>query len=140
MNNKNNPNIDEIYYKDQLVAHYYDLNGINETSFPTPACNEFQFGVGVIDQDKTLETHIHKNLERNIQNTSEFLYVISGKMIIEILSEDSTFIKKIELTDSQALLQFIGGHKISFDAGTKYFEIKQGPYLGRDADKFFIES
>ena len=61
-------------------------------------------------------------------------------MIIEILSEDSTFIKKIELTDSQALLQFIGGHKISFDAGTKYFEIKQGPYLGRDADKFFIES
>ena len=38
-----------------------------------------------------------------------------------------------------ALLQFIGGHKIEIKSGTKYFEIKQGPYYGRDFDKFNVK-
>ena len=38
-----------------------------------------------------------------------------------------------------ALLQFIGGHKIEIAPGTKYFEIKQGPYYGRDFDKYDVK-
>ena len=60
-------------------------------------------------------------------------------MIIDILNEKGAFIEKVILLDNMALLQFIGGHKIEIKAETKYFELKQGPYYGREFDKFDLK-
>lgn len=129
----------EIAHKNKTIAHLYDLNLFEDSSFPTPPEMELQFGYGFIKESKILDMHIHKKVRRQTINTSEFLFVISGKMKVEILAEDKTSVKRVELTNNQCLLQFIGGHKISFEANTKYFEIKQGPYLGRDKDKLIIK-
>ena len=42
---------------------------------------------------------------------------------------------KGKINFNMALLQLTGGHAFKILPGTKYFEIKQGPYLGKHADK-----
>tara|TARA_Y100001958_G_C21174203_1_gene505358 strand:- start:184 stop:579 length:396 start_codon:yes stop_codon:yes gene_type:complete len=119
-----------------LVAQVYDMNKMKGVTFPTRETETFQFGFGQINEDKVLIPHIHKRVKREIETTSEFLYVIKGQMIIDILDENESFIEQTILRDNMSLLQFVGGHKIEIKSGTKYFEIKQGPYYGRDFDKY----
>jgi hypothetical protein len=131
--------VKDIFFNNMLIGQVYDLNLAKGVNFPTSNEQEFQFGFGVIDEDKTLVPHIHKRVERVVQTTSEFLYVVNGLMTIEIYSEDATHVKTISLSDNQALLQHFGGHKITLKKGTKYFEIKQGPYYGHDFDKYELK-
>jgi mannose-6-phosphate isomerase-like protein (cupin superfamily) len=131
--------IEEIFSNDILIAQKYNLNDVENTIFPTPENVAFQFGVGVTKEKKVLAPHIHKRVERTIDTTSEFLYVLNGTMIIDIYDEDEKFIKNIILKDNECLLQFIGGHAITLEKNTKYFEIKQGPYYGRDFDKYDLK-
>ena len=122
-----------------LIGQVYKLNEANKTLFPTPDKETFQFGVGVINEDKVYKTHVHKRAERTVETTSEFLYVIHGEMQVDILDEDHKLVEKVVLNDNMALLQFFGGHAIKVLKGTKYFELKQGPYKGRDFDKYDVE-
>ena len=131
--------VNDLISKDTLIAQVYDMNTMDGTSFPTTESATFQFGFGQISENKVLIPHIHKRVKREIETTSEFLYVIHGEMIIDVLNEEGQFIEKVILKDNMALLQFIGGHKIEIKSGTKYFEIKQGPYYGRDFDKFNVK-
>ena len=132
--------IKDIIHNNTLIGQVYDLNLVKGVSFPTSSEHAFQFGFGLIDEDKVLVPHIHKRVERTVQTTSEFLYVVNGLMTIEIYSEDEEYVETVTLNDNQALLQHIGGHKISFQKGTRYFEIKQGPYYGRKFDKYNISN
>jgi len=131
--------IEEIYSNKILIAQKYNLNDVENTNFPTPSETTFQFGVGVAKEKKILAPHIHKRVERTIDTTSEFLYVLNGTMSVDIYDEKEIFIKKIILKNNECLLQFIGGHAITLEKNTKYFEIKQGPYYGRDFDKYDLK-
>lgn len=122
-----------------LIAQVYELYQASESLFPTPDKETFQFGVGVINEDKVYRTHIHKRAERKVETTSEFLYVMNGEMQVDVLDEKHNLVEKVVLTDQMALLQFFGGHAIKVLKGTKYFELKQGPYKGRDFDKYDVE-
>ena len=132
--------VNDLISNGTLIAQVYDMNAMNGINFPTPESATFQFGFGQIYENKILVPHIHKRVKREIETTSEFLYLIRGEMIIDVLDEEERFIEKVILKDNMALLQFIGGHKIEIKSGTKYFEIKQGPYYGRDFDKFNVKS
>jgi hypothetical protein len=130
--------IKDIYYKDKLIAQKFQLDKITESVFPTPPECEFQFGVGVVDDEKFFQTHIHKNAKREIHKTSEFIYVLEGTMSIVILADDQSTVEKLSIKKNEGFLQYFGGHDIKADAKTRYFEIKQGPYYGRDFDKYII--
>lgn len=128
--------IKELKSNGILVAQIYDMNKFEGVHFPTPETAAFQFGFGSILENKILVPHVHKRVNREIKTTSEFLYVIKGTMILDVIDEDEKFIDQVILNDNMAILQFIGGHKIEIKSGTRYFEIKQGPYYGRDYDKY----
>ena len=125
--------------KGGLIAQVYHLDTIDKTSFPTPENVTFQFGVGVNAAEKIYKTHVHKPALRKIETTSEFLYVLEGKMVVDVYDEDHVIIETVELGSQCALLQFYGGHGIKTEENTKYFELKQGPYYGRDFDKYDLE-
>ena len=128
-----------IYSQDVLIAHVYNMNKNDKgVTFPTPVEMNFQFGFGVIDREKIIAPHIHKRLKRTIDTTAELLYIIEGKMEIDIYDEQECYVEHIILLKNMALLQFWGGHKIIMAANTKYFELKQGPYLGVGSDKYLI--
>ncbi len=126
----------EIYSEDILIAQKYNLSKINSNIFPTPEVASFQFGVGVSNNEKILKPHIHKRVDRTINNTAEFIFVLDGKVIVDIYDEREHFVETINICANECLLQFLGGHAILLNENTKYFEIKQGPYGGRDFDKY----
>lgn len=129
----------EIYSGDDLIAHVYNFTLPGGVIFPTPAETEMQCGFGQIDEDKAFKPHVHKILERTTVNTSEFIYIIEGEMRVDFLNDDDEIVGTAILTSGQGMLQFIGGHRITMDAKTKYFELKQGPYFGHIDDKRIVE-
>lgn len=120
----------------QVVAHVYDLGNAEGKSFPTPDHFPMQFGVAVVESDWTSKAHIHKPVTREVHGTAEFIFIMEGRLDAVFYAADHTEIGRETLTRNMALLQLTGGHKLSFAKGTKFFEIKQGPYLGRDGDKY----
>lgn len=130
--------VKDIKKSEILIAQVYDLNSMIGTLFPTPSDSNFQFGFSAVQEDKELTPHIHKKVHRKIDTTSEFLYVVLGEIQIDVFDDKEQFLEKVILKDNMGFLQFIGGHKISIRAKTKFFEIKQGPYYGRDFDKYEI--
>ena len=120
-----------------IIAQSFDLNTFEGTIFPTSEDKPMQFGYSQTIENRSIKKHIHNEIERKLKGTSEFIYVISGKMTIEVFDQNGTYIDLVILHKNQALLQFVGGHSFEIDAGTKFFEIKQGPYLGVDKDKSY---
>jgi hypothetical protein len=120
-----------------IIAQSFDLNTFEGTIFPTSEDKPMQFGYSQTSENRSIKKHIHNEIERTLKGTSEFIYVISGKMTIEVFDQNGTYIDLVILQKNQALLQFVGGHSFEIDAGTKFFEIKQGPYLGVDKDKSY---
>ena len=130
--------VSNITKNDILIGQIYDMNVAEGFDFPTPDDCAFQFGFCETDVEKVVTPHMHKRIERVIDTTSEFLFVIQGRMTIEIYDENESYIDTVELTNNQALLQFVGGHKITIHKDTKYFELKQGPYFGQEFDKYIL--
>ncbi len=130
--------INKIYFKEKLIAFLFNSNEISKTEFVSDPNDFFQLGLGYIKDKVSLESHVHKKIDRNINETSEFIYVVNGKMDIEILDLDGTFVSSVEVKAGYGFLQYFGGHKITIDADTKYFELKQGPYLGHAFDKDIV--
>ncbi len=120
-----------------VIAQFFDLNLFEGTIFPTAEDMPMQFGYSQNNQNRSIKKHIHNKIERTLEGTSEFIYVISGKMTIELFDQNGNYIDFVTLNKNQALLQFSGGHSFEIEAGTKFFEIKQGPYLGSDKDKSY---
>jgi oxalate decarboxylase/phosphoglucose isomerase-like protein (cupin superfamily) len=129
----------KILEEETELAHIYDLTDISESSFPTPAHFPMQFGVGVTETGHQFQPHVHKEAKRTIDATAEFVYVLEGKMDVTFLGRTGTKVETVEIMAGMCFLQVAGGHAISSAAGTRYFELKQGPYFGRDFDKYDVE-
>lgn len=130
--------VKKIYFKEKLIAFLFNSNDISKTEFVSDPNDFFQLGLGCIKDTISLEPHVHNKIDRNINETSEFIYVVNGKMDIEILAQDGTFVSSIEVMAGYGFLQYFGGHKITIHANTQYFELKQGPYLGHAFDKDIV--
>jgi hypothetical protein len=130
----------EIKNGQRDIAHVYDLSGAAGSSFPTPPTFPLQFGVGHASALRVVPSHVHIPCQRTLTETAEFIFVMDGQMDVVFLDDDGAVIGEHSFTPQMAFLQVSGGHTITFHAGTRYFELKQGPYLGRDADKRDVEA
>lgn len=119
----------------EIIAKVINLKEFTSTQFVSKESDSLQFGFGFIEKDKEFSKHIHLRKERTIDNVAEFIFIIKGQAYIEIINEDGVCLDNCRLEKEMALLQFYGGHAISMVEGTKYFELKQGPYLGKKNDK-----
>ena len=128
--------VKDIYEGENLIAQVYNLKNFSGFGFPTKEESSLQFGYRHVTEELSIPGHIHKRVVRELDNTSEFLFVLEGKMTLEIYSENEEILDQVVLTKNMALLQFYGGHKIDLDPATKFFEIKQGPYFDKGSDKY----
>jgi len=130
--------IKTFHHDNKVIAILFDTKKIKSTDFISDPNDFFQLGFGFINDDITLSSHIHRKVNRNINQTSEFIFVIDGAMTINILDPNACYIDSANLLNGYGFLQLYGGHEISISAGTSYFEIKQGPYLGQAFDKHIL--
>jgi hypothetical protein len=118
-----------------LIPNSTSTEGI---SFFSP--ENFGLQLGLINRKSGYEVkaHAHNQVLRQISITQEFLFVKSGKIIVNIFDEMSTLIHSLTLSEGDSVLLAKGGHEVIFLEDSSLLEIKQGPYLGKE-DKYFIE-
>jgi hypothetical protein len=120
----------------RLICRFFNFNNISNTNFISSQFDEFQVGVGYQkDENRNVQAHLHGEINRKLKKTSEFIYVLSGSIICNIYGIDKKIICSRILKSKMALLQYTGGHSFKIMKNTRYFEIKQGPYISRELDK-----
>tara|TARA_B100001057_G_C22811384_1_gene935563 strand:+ start:663 stop:1055 length:393 start_codon:yes stop_codon:yes gene_type:complete len=121
-----------------LLAKLIDLDNKNQRSvFFTDDSEDFQAAVFNLKVGENIQRHIHNKNIRKVETTSEAIYVIDGKLEVEIYDNSKTFIKKIDVNKGQLILLIQGGHAMNVLEDTKFFEIKQGPYIEKnDKERF----
>jgi mannose-6-phosphate isomerase-like protein (cupin superfamily) len=73
--------------------------------------------------------HIHKPATRVVVGTPEVIFVRRGSVLAKI----GVYSRTLEAGDCLVLL--LGSHGFTFLEDGELFEVKQGPYLGKDDDK-----
>jgi hypothetical protein len=115
-----------------IIPHDFHRDGIE---FFTP--NEFSQQLGYMKHPAghKIQAHAHKLVARKIHYTHETLLVKSGRIRIDLFTDDKKFIKSEDLVGGDVILLAAGGHGLVFLADSEVIEIKQGPYFSKDSDK-----
>ena len=79
--------------------------------------------------------HVHKPVRREVLYTLEAIFVKSGKVAVELYTDERKYIGDEVLVAGDVILFTGGGHGFKFLEEGELIEIKQGPYVSQDVDK-----
>ena len=108
--------------------------------FITENKNEMQIAMMNRPAKEIVRAHYHPQQKRIVKNTSEFLYLVKGKIKVSFYKPKKK-IEKIttkELSTGDFLCFFNCGHSIEFLKKTLLIEVKQGPFK-INSDKIFLK-
>ena len=131
----------EISDGDKLLAIVWrDADWTPGLNFPTPADMFVLAGCWQYPAGKVLGAHRHIYNERIVTQTQESVYVKRGRLKVNVFDEDSVLVESVILESGDfAVLGDCGhGYEILED-DTQILEIKNGPFVGVEADKEAIE-
>ena len=95
----------------------------------------------VFPQGKEVSAHKHLESNKISKITQETIIVIDGELETSYYDLNDKLIKKIVLKQGDCSITFRGGHSfLSLKENTKFYEIKNGPYFGKEKDKAYIEN
>ena len=119
-----------------VVRQNFNKEGINflsEDTFP------LQLGVNSYKKGYKIKGHFHQKREIVVSNIQEVIYFKSGSAVVKLYDLNKKFIKSVSLSVGDLIFFVDGGHGFEMSEDTTLVEVKQGPYLGKDVDKEFIE-
>ncbi len=127
-------NTSEIVHDGKRLAVIVKKHPLNGKKFFSANEDNLQVGFMNLKKWETIIPHFHKEFIREIKKTQEALYIISGKVRVNL------FIDKIKVEEAiieggDLIILLDGGHGFEFLEETNMIEIKQGPYLNPDMDK-----
>ena len=96
-------------------------------NFVTNKKDPLQLGFDM-NSDDISKYHYHNEFKRVSKKTSEFIYVISGKIEISFYSIKQRLLNKTILDKGDSALIFDLAHKIKYLKKTKIIEVKTGPF------------
>ena len=121
-----------------LLAMLINLDNNNErTEFFTNETLDFQAALFNLKKGEEIKRHIHNKNIRQISTTTEAIYVINGKIQVGVYDNEKNFVDEVEVNTNELILLFNGGHSMNVLKDTKFFEIKQGPYVEEDDKERF---
>lgn len=97
--------------------------------------DSLQVGRLVWGQGHSVPPHYHHEQERRTTGTHEVLLVEFGLIAVDLYLHDKSLFRSVELKTRDLIVIFGGVHGVRSLVPSEVLEIKQGPYLGRDADK-----
>jgi len=131
--------VEKIYDQDVLQAlvirKNFDKEGLN---FLTEDSRAFQLGIQ--NQKKGYFSAPHKHIPfKKLENLNveELFYVIEGKLIVGLYKDNKEKIRDVELLPGDLIILY-QSHSNYCDKDTKFIELKQGPYRGKDNEKRFL--
>jgi hypothetical protein len=121
-----------------IIVNLFSDSGVNFISDPS---DYFQVGIMNRTHENPVMAHTHNAIIRQINLTSEFLYIVDGKSEACFSCHCKPVEKSVvQLIKGEALVFYGHGiHSLEFLEPTKVIEIKQGPYIDTQ-DKRVINS
>ena len=85
---------------------------------------------------KKLQAHVHKIAPRSSNITQEVIVVLKGRVRADVYRDDRSLLTQFEVGVGECAVFLAGGHGYEIlEDGTQVYEIKNGPFLGVEADK-----
>lgn len=113
---------------------------VEHTTFFSPAESSFQFGLLAHKAGFVEPPHYHKPFKREIADLQQMFVVQRGEVVVELYADDGTMLEEITLRTGDGIVLIHGVHAIRVTEDMQCISIKQGPYLGMENDKVFVEA
>ena len=117
-----------------VVKNNFSKEGIE---FFTPHDFSQQLAYMRHGKGKTIKSHIHNFVRREVHLTQEVLFIKKGKLKVDLYSNDRMPLKSFVLEAGDLILLAGGGHGFEALEEIEMIEVKQGPYAG-DKDKTYL--
>lgn len=112
---------------------------VDKTTFFSPAESSFQFGLLAHEAGFIEAPHYHKPVERSISDLQQMFVVQRGVVVIDLFDDDGNKLREIWMKAGDAIVLIHGVHAIRVIEDMQCISIKQGPYLGEEQDKIFVD-
>lgn len=112
---------------------------VEKTTFFSPAESSFQFGLLAHSAGFTEPPHYHQPVTRNINDLQQMFVVQRGLVVVELYSDDGNLLREIEMHAGDAIVLIHGVHALRVVEDMQCISVKQGPYLGEEKDKVFVD-
>lgn len=134
------PPIEHIRHGDHALAIIlraeYEPDAIE---FLTSNDQSLQLGVMRRPRGYVIAPHIHKPAPRTVPYGYEALFIARGRVEVTFFSEGRELVTTRELGQGDTVLLMTGGHGFRMLEDCKMIEVKQGPYVGTDVERFPVE-
>ena len=111
----------------------------DKTVFFSPADSSFQFGLLAHKTGFVEAPHYHKPVSRTITDLQQMFVVQRGVVMVELYDDEGKPLREIEMHSGDAIVLIHGVHAIRVVEDMQCISVKQGPYLGEEEDKVFVE-
>jgi hypothetical protein len=112
---------------------------VDKTTFYSPPESSFQFGLLAHKAGFVEPPHYHKPVSRTINDLQQMFVVQRGVVVVELYSDEGKLLREIEMQAGDAIALIHGVHAIRVLEDMQCISVKQGPYLGEQEDKVFVE-
>ncbi len=112
---------------------------VDKTTFYSPAESSFQFGLLAHEAGFVEPPHYHKAVSRTIDDLQQMFVVQRGVVVVDLFSDDGEKLREIEMGAGDAIVLIHGVHAIRVLEDMQCISVKQGPYLGEENDKVFVD-
>jgi cupin fold WbuC family metalloprotein len=90
----------------------------------------------LLNNGECVDAHKHLKNQRETNGTQEVIMVIEGELEVNFYDTNDSLIKNVILYGGDCFVTYYGGHAVkSLKDKTKLYEVKNGPYNGKDKDK-----
>lgn len=107
-------------------------------NFLTEPSAPLQLGMNFYRAGETIKNHAHYPRDIHVQNIQELLVIGAGRTRLKLFDEQREPLGETVLEAGDIVLLASGGHGFEILEDTKIVEVKQGPYDGKQKDKFLI--
>ena len=128
----------EIKEGDLILARHIpsDAAWRDGLNFFSPDADFIQVGTWGYGTGKELKAHIHNEVQREVLWTQEVLFVRKGMVRANIFDTNQKKVAELNVQAGDVIILLRGGHGYEIlEDGTQVLEIKNGPYVGANADR-----
>lgn len=112
---------------------------VDTTTFFSPAESSFQFGLLAHEAGFEEPAHFHKPFRREIEDLQQMLVVQRGVVGVTLFKDNGAILRDVVLNPGDAIVLIHGAHGIKVIEDMQCISVKQGPFLGDEHDKVFLD-
>ncbi|RIK80983.1 MAG: hypothetical protein DCC68_09575 [Planctomycetota bacterium] len=112
---------------------------VDVTTFFSPPESSFQFGLLAHKAGFVEPPHYHQPFTRQIDDLQQMFVVQRGVVAVDLFDDAGHKLREIVMRAGDAIVLIHGVHAIRVLEDMQCITVKQGPFLGAEKDKVFVE-